>query len=403
MSTTTLVVRADDPRAGDLPRLRGDLEGADAAAHAADVGNERDPRDRDRRRDDRRWRRAPGHAVHGSSASSRSCSRRRTWSAASSSPTGCSRCSRSSRRPAGDAMSTNGVNLLYLVTIVSFIWRCGSSRARRTRGAATGSARPGWCSRSSSRWLQDGVDSSWAIAIADGDRRRVRSRRRAPREDDRDAADGGAVQRRRRRRGGARRAGRVPQARAGSGPLHGDISVAIVLSALIGSISFAGSMVAFAKLQELIGGRPITYPGQQIVNALLFCACVARGVAIVAGARAAVAARALIAGALALRRPLRAPDRRRRHAGRDLAAERVHRASPPRRPASSSTNNVLIVERHARRRVGNAADDDDGPGDEPLDRERPLRRVRAGARRRRGDGAAATTARCARRRPRTSP
>ena len=51
-----------------------------------------------------------------------------------------------------------------------------------------------------------------------------------------------------------------------------DISVAIVLSALIGSISFAGSMIAFAKLQELIGGRPITYPGQQIVNALVFLA-----------------------------------------------------------------------------------------------------------------------------------
>jgi NAD(P) transhydrogenase subunit beta len=41
------------------------------------------------------------------------------------------------------------------------------------------------------------------------------------------------------------------------GRLHGDISVAIILSALIGSISFSGSMVAFAKLQELIHGRPI--------------------------------------------------------------------------------------------------------------------------------------------------
>src|SRR6478752_1063798 len=40
-----------------------------------------------------------------------------------------------------------------------------------------------------------------------------------------------------------------------------DISLGIVLSALIGSVSFAGSMVAFAKLQELIGGRPITYLG----------------------------------------------------------------------------------------------------------------------------------------------
>ena len=37
----------------------------------------------------------------------------------------------------------------------------------------------------------------------------------------------------------------------------------------IGSVSFAGSIIAFLKLQELIGGRPITYSGQQIVNAAL--------------------------------------------------------------------------------------------------------------------------------------
>src|SRR5438128_1056481 len=43
------------------------------------------------------------------------------------------------------------------------------------------------------------------------------------------------------------------------GRLHGDVSVAIVLSGLIGSVSFAGSMVAFSKLQGLIQGRPITY------------------------------------------------------------------------------------------------------------------------------------------------
>ena len=53
------------------------------------------------------------------------------------------------------------------------------------------------------------------------------------------------------------------------GHLHVDISAAIALSALIGSVSFAGSMVAFAKLQELISGRPITYPAQQVVNLLL--------------------------------------------------------------------------------------------------------------------------------------
>ena len=54
--------RADDPRARDLPRHRGDLEGADDAAHAADVGHECDPRDRHRGRDpDRRLGRRHVH------------------------------------------------------------------------------------------------------------------------------------------------------------------------------------------------------------------------------------------------------------------------------------------------------------------------------------------------------
>jgi NAD(P) transhydrogenase subunit beta len=67
------------------------------------------------------------------------------------------------------------------------------------------------------------------------------------------------------------------------GNLKLDISIAIMLSALIGSISFAGSMVAFAKLQELIQGRPITYPGQQVVNGLVATAALAAGIAIAAG------------------------------------------------------------------------------------------------------------------------
>jgi NAD(P) transhydrogenase subunit beta len=39
--------------------------------------------------------------------------------------------------------------------------------------------------------------------------------------------------------------------------LTGEDSVAILLSALIGSISFSGSLIAFGKLQELLSGRPI--------------------------------------------------------------------------------------------------------------------------------------------------
>jgi NAD(P) transhydrogenase subunit beta len=82
------------------------------------------------------------------------------------------------------------------------------------------------------------------------------------------------------------------------GTLKTDISASIVLSAVIGSISFAGSMIAFAKLQELIGGRPIVYPLQQATNALLFLAIVAAGVAITAGSEQQWLIWALVLGSL---------------------------------------------------------------------------------------------------------
>jgi proton-translocating NAD(P)+ transhydrogenase subunit beta len=81
------------------------------------------------------------------------------------------------------------------------------------------------------------------------------------------------------------------------GSLKLDISIAIMLSALIGAISFAGSMVAFAKLQELIQGRPITYPGQQVVNAVVLGGALAAGIAIAAGAEEQWLMWALLAGA----------------------------------------------------------------------------------------------------------
>jgi len=43
----------------------------------------------------------------------------------------------------------------------------------------------------------------------------------------------------------------------------------IVLGAVIGSISLTGSLVAFLKLQEMISGRPITFPSQKPINAAL--------------------------------------------------------------------------------------------------------------------------------------
>ncbi len=67
------------------------------------------------------------------------------------------------------------------------------------------------------------------------------------------------------------------------GRIGGTEVVSIVLSALIGSISFAGSLVAFAKLQELIGGRPIVFPAQNIVNTLVVGAAIACGIAAISG------------------------------------------------------------------------------------------------------------------------
>ena len=67
-----------------------------------------------------------------------------------------------------------------------------------------------------------------------------------------------------------------------TGPVW-DETVSIALSALIGSISFAGSIVAFAKLQELVSGRPIVFPAQNVVNIVVLVGAAGLGVAAVAG------------------------------------------------------------------------------------------------------------------------
>jgi H+-translocating NAD(P) transhydrogenase subunit beta len=57
------------------------------------------------------------------------------------------------------------------------------------------------------------------------------------------------------------------------------VTAEVLLGVLIGSVSFSGSAIAFIKLQELITGRPITYPGQQAINALVAVAIAALVVA----------------------------------------------------------------------------------------------------------------------------
>ncbi|MFL5760283.1 MAG: NAD(P)(+) transhydrogenase (Re/Si-specific) subunit beta [Thermomicrobiales bacterium] len=57
---------------------------------------------------------------------------------------------------------------------------------------------------------------------------------------------------------------------------HGE-ALSIVLGAMIGSISFTGSMIAFLKLQEKLSGRPIVFPNQKLYNGILFGAIVVLG------------------------------------------------------------------------------------------------------------------------------
>ncbi|HXV71653.1 MAG TPA: NAD(P)(+) transhydrogenase (Re/Si-specific) subunit beta [Acidimicrobiia bacterium] len=60
--------------------------------------------------------------------------------------------------------------------------------------------------------------------------------------------------------------------------LSADTVVSILLSILIGAITFTGSFVAFGKLQGVLPGRPLLFPGQQVLNSLVVLAILGVGV-----------------------------------------------------------------------------------------------------------------------------
>jgi NAD(P) transhydrogenase subunit beta len=66
------------------------------------------------------------------------------------------------------------------------------------------------------------------------------------------------------------------------------ISVAAAATALIGAVTFFGSVMAFGKLQEILTGAAVTFPGLQLLNALLLLACVGLGAALVVAPAQAV-------------------------------------------------------------------------------------------------------------------
>ncbi|MCI4360315.1 MAG: NAD(P)(+) transhydrogenase (Re/Si-specific) subunit beta, partial [Thermoplasmata archaeon] len=51
-----------------------------------------------------------------------------------------------------------------------------------------------------------------------------------------------------------------------------------VIGGLIGSVSFAGSLIAFLKLQGWMRQRPITFPAQQVANMLVLALAIALGI-----------------------------------------------------------------------------------------------------------------------------
>jgi NAD(P) transhydrogenase subunit beta len=57
-----------------------------------------------------------------------------------------------------------------------------------------------------------------------------------------------------------------------------DVLITIVLSLLIGSVTFFGSMIAAAKLQGVMRGAPVLYPAQKQANAAMLAAVAVLGV-----------------------------------------------------------------------------------------------------------------------------
>jgi H+-translocating NAD(P) transhydrogenase subunit beta len=194
-------------------------------------------------------------------------------------------------------VSYNLSNLLYLITIVTFVLalRFLSSPAHARRGNQLGAV--GMLVAIVVTWIKTGGTSWWALVIGmliGGGFGAVAARKVKMTAMPQMVALFNGV-------GGGAAAlislAELHRILPDPGRPKVDIGLAIILSALIGAISFAGSMVAFGKLQELISGRPITYVGQQLVNGALFIGCVAAGIALVAGVQEEWLLWALTAGA----------------------------------------------------------------------------------------------------------
>src|SRR5687768_15266616 len=77
------------------------------------------------------------------------------------------------------------------------------------------------------------------------------------------------------------------------------VRVAVVFTMLVGAVSFAGSAVTFAKLQELITTRPVVFPGLPALMGAVLLAAVGAATAVVLGGWLALALVLLLLGLVA--------------------------------------------------------------------------------------------------------
>ncbi len=66
------------------------------------------------------------------------------------------------------------------------------------------------------------------------------------------------------------------------------VLIPILFAAIIGSVSFWGSNIAFGKLQDILPQRPIAVPGQQFINAIVLIVAVGSAVIIAGGSESQV-------------------------------------------------------------------------------------------------------------------
>ena len=118
-----------------------------------------------------------------------------------------------------------------------------------------------------------------------------------------------------------------------------DESITVMLSILIGGVTFTGSIVALMKLNgSLRNGQPILLPARHFITfGLLFASVVFGVLGVVAAGADSVLWVLLLAGrSVGARNPLDHTDRWRRHAGRRLAAQLLLLGWPHRWRVSSS-------------------------------------------------------------------